>query len=101
MIVAIVSFALPRAVTLEQATALFEPGAPFYQSVDGLLRKNYLLSEDGLTAGGVYLWETKTQAEALYTAEWSARMATKFGSAPSVTYFHSPIMVEPSQVSLT
>ena len=34
---------------------MFEASAPSYQTVDGLLRKHYLLAEDGRSAGGVYL----------------------------------------------
>ena len=33
------------------------------------MRKYYLRSEDGHRAGGVYLWETRVAAEAVYNAE--------------------------------
>ena len=38
---------------------MFEASAPSYQNVDGLRRKHYLLSDDGRTAGGVYLWDSR------------------------------------------
>ncbi len=57
MITAIVQFALPAPVSLQEATRMFESTAPKYQNLLGLIRKYYLRSEDGRTAGGVYLWE--------------------------------------------
>ena len=49
---------------------MFEASAPNYQNVDGLRRKHFLLSDDGRTAGGVYLWDSREQAEALYDEAW-------------------------------
>ena len=63
MITAIVHFPLPAPLTLEEATEVFRSTAPIYRNVPGLVRKVYLLSEDGRTAGGVYLWETRAAAE--------------------------------------
>jgi Putative mono-oxygenase ydhR len=95
MIVAVVNFALPAPLSLEKGREVFEASAPSYETVPGLIRKHYLLSEDGLTAGGVYLWESRADAEALYTAEWSERVAARYGTPPSVSFFHSPVTVHP------
>jgi uncharacterized lipoprotein YehR (DUF1307 family) len=57
VITAIVQFGLPKPVSLEEAARMFESTAPRYQNLPGLVRKYYLRSEDGRTAGGVYLWE--------------------------------------------
>ena len=59
MITAIVQFQLPAPVSLQEATRMFESTAPKYQNLPGLIRKYYLRSEDGRTAGGVYLWESR------------------------------------------
>ena len=45
---------------------MFESSAPNYQNVDGLRRKHFLLADDGRSAGGVYLWDSREQAEKLY-----------------------------------
>jgi hypothetical protein len=95
MIVAVVNFALPAPLSLQKAQEVFEASAPSYEAVPGLLRKHYLLSEDGLTAGGVYLWESRAHADALYTTAWSARVASRYGTAPTVSFFHSPVTVHP------
>ena len=57
MITALVQFRLPQPVAREKAQQLFVGSAPKYREASGLIRKYYLLSEDGGTAGGVYLWK--------------------------------------------
>lgn len=94
MIVTLTSFALPAPITREQARDLFLATAPTYRGVPGLLRKHYLLSEDGRTAGGVYFWTSRAAAEALYTDAWRAFVRGKYGTPPSVTYFDSPVVVD-------
>ena len=76
MIVAIVTFRLPKPVSLGEMTETFQSTAPRYRGVPGLLRKNYWLSEDGRRAGGIYVWETRADAERVYTADWKK---LKFG----------------------
>jgi hypothetical protein len=94
MITTLVQFKLPEAITLQKAREIFQSTAPKYRNTPGLIRKCYLLSEDGGTAGGVYLWATRADAEALYTREWEDFVREKYGSPPSVTYFESPVIVD-------
>jgi hypothetical protein len=96
MITALVQFKLPQPVTREKAQALFVSTAPNYRETPGLIRKYYLLSEDGATAGGVYLWKSKKDAEGLYTEAWGNYIKEKYGAPPSVTYFDSPVVVDNS-----
>lgn len=69
MITTITTFQLPQPISREQARIIFLSTAPKYLGLPGLLRKCYVLSEDGRTAGGVYLWESRAEAEALYTED--------------------------------
>jgi hypothetical protein len=94
MITAIVQFVLPAPVSLQEATRMFESTAPKYQNLPGLIRKYYLRSEDGRTAGGVYLWESRAVAEKVYSAEWRERVAKLYGNAPQVVYFDTPVIVD-------
>jgi hypothetical protein len=94
MITALVQFKLPKPMTTDQAQAVFAETAPKYREVKGLIRKYYLLSEDGETAGGVYLWKSRQAAEQLYTDDWIAFIEQKYGTKPSVTYFASPVIVD-------
>jgi len=70
MITALVQFKLPQPVTRDKAREIFTSTAPKYREVPGLIRKYYLLSEDGATAGGIYLWKSRGDAKRLYTDEW-------------------------------
>src|SRR5437868_15533343 len=87
MITALVQFRLPQPVTREKAQQLFVGSAPKYREASGLIRKYYLLSEDGGTAGGVYLWKSKKDAAGLYTKEWENVIRERYGATPTVTYF--------------
>jgi hypothetical protein len=94
MITAIVQFKLPQPVTCEQAREIFAGTAPKYREIQGLIRKYYILSRDGGTAGGVYLWNSREDAERLYTDDWKKFVRDKYGSDPTVTYFDSPVIVD-------
>jgi hypothetical protein len=94
MIITITSFKLPKPITREEARSIFQSTAPTYLGVQGLLKKHYLLSEDGTTAGGVYLWKSRADAETMYTDAWRAFVRGKYGTDPNVTYFESPVTVD-------
>ncbi len=94
MIVAIVTFNLPKPATLGEITKVFQATAPKYQGLAGLLRKNYFLSEDGRRAGGIYVWASRADAERVYTPQWRSFVEGKYGTPPVVEYLHSPVMVD-------
>ncbi|HTY20837.1 MAG TPA: YdhR family protein [Geobacteraceae bacterium] len=94
MITAFVQFRLPKPVTPEQARAIFLGTAPKYQETPGLVRKYYILSQDGRTAGGIYLWKSRGEAERLYSDNWKAFILEKYEALPTVTYFDTPVVVD-------
>ena len=94
MITAMTTFTLPKPITREEARRIFLSTAPTYRGVPGLFRKTYVLSQDGATAGGIYLWNSKAEAEAMYTDGWRAFVREKYGTEPTVTYFESPVVVD-------
>jgi len=94
VITALVQFELPQPITREQAREIFLGTAPRYRETPGLLRKYYVLSQDGGTAGGIYLWKSRKDAENLYTEEWRSFVREKYGAPPSVTWFESPVVVD-------
>lgn len=98
MITAIVQFKLPDGTTVEDAMAMFEAGAANYRGRAGLVRKYYLYGE-GAAAGGVYLWESRAAAEALYTDEWKAMLEERFGAAPQITFFETPLIIDNTEQS--
>jgi hypothetical protein len=94
MITVITRFQLPKPITREEARSIFLSTAPKYRGVAGLFRKCYVLSQDGNTAGGIYLWNSGAEAEAIYTDSWRAFVREKYGTDPSLTYFESPVVVD-------
>lgn len=94
MITAMTTFTLAQPITREEARRIFLSTAPKYRGVQGLVRKTYLRSEDGVTVGGIYLWTSRAEAEALYTEQWRAFVGDKYGTEPTITYFESPVVVD-------
>jgi len=94
MITTITTFRVPKPLTREEARRIFLSTAPKYRDVPGLVRKAYVLSEDGATAGGVYLWKSRADAEAMYTPAWRAFVRERYGSDPSIMFFESPVIVD-------
>ena len=93
MITAIVRFKLPEGTSLAAAKAMFEKSAPNYQNAPGLVRKYYLFGEDR-TGGGVYLWESREAADRMYSEDWRKMIAERYGVAPDVTYYETPVIVD-------
>lgn len=94
MITALVQFSLPQPISREEAREVFSGTAPKYREIQGLIRKYYVLSEDGATAGGVYLWNSREEADCLYTDEWKTFIRDKYGAQPTVIFFESPVIVD-------
>ena len=94
MITVIVEFGLPQPISSQQARETFLSTAPKYQGLPGLIRKYYFLSPDGATAGGVYLWQSREDADRLYTDEWRAFVRGKYGSEPVLKYLETPVVVD-------
>ena len=94
MIIAMVEFTLPRPISPAQARETFLSTAPRYRDMPGLIRKYYVLSEDGSRAGGIYLWSSRDDADRVYTDEWKAFVRGKYGSDPKLTFLECPVVVD-------
>ena len=77
MITAIVLYDLPKSIGLEECREHFTRIAPDFLKAPGFVRKQFICRKEGDIAGGVYMWESQTAAEA-FTA---ARGATAFAPA--------------------
>jgi hypothetical protein len=100
MILSILTYKLPKRWSLEEAAAVFKSTAPKYLGLPGLLRKHYCLNEAGDCVRGIYLWKSKADAEACYTAEWKAAVAAKYGAAPEILYASVPVTVDNLQQAI-
>lgn len=94
MITVICQFGLPDAWTAEQARTVFREGTGKFENMKGLIRKYFLLTEDGRSAASVYLWESRAPAEAFFTEAWKDFMVGKYGHRPTVTYYECPVVVD-------
>ena len=94
MITAIVRFKLPATIDAAQAAKLFEGSAPKYRDLKGLVRKYYLFDAQSRTGGGCYLWESREAAERVYNAEWRKMITERYGSAPEISFFETPVIVD-------
>jgi Putative mono-oxygenase ydhR len=94
MITAIVRFKLPATVDAAKAAELFRGSAPKYQGLAGLIRKYYLFDAETGTGGGCYLWESREAADRVYTAEWLEMITERYGAAPEISYFETPVIVD-------
>ena len=94
MITAIVRFKLPANIDSAKAAELFKGSAPKYEGLKGLVRKYYLLDAESRTGGGCYLWESREAAERVYNAEWRKMITERYGAAPEISYFETPVVVD-------
>ena len=94
MITVITQFRLPAPLTRDMAKQLFMTTAPRYRDVPGLVRKYYHLSGDGRLCGAVYLWQSRADAEKLYTEEWKRFVSSQYDAQPSVLFFDCPVIVD-------
>jgi hypothetical protein len=94
MIVAVVSFQMPKATTPADMAGPFKSDAPLFQKVPGLLHKYFFVSDDGHRAGGIYVWASRADAERLYAGDWRAMVEAKFGGPPTIDFLSSPVTID-------
>lgn len=93
MITAVVTIKAPAGLTREQYAEDVKKIAENFRGVPGLIRKNFLFSEEGI-GGGVYTWETREAADALYAGPWRDNIIDRFGVEPDIVFFDSPVIVD-------
>ncbi|WP_262300085.1 monooxygenase [Microvirga sesbaniae] len=93
MITAIVRFPLPQGLSSDDVKAIYEHSVPQFRGAAGLIRKYYLHGADQ-TGGGVYLWESREAAEMMYSEAWRQQIANRFGAAPQIEYFETPVIID-------
>jgi len=94
MITSITQFQLPAGVPTEAIKNGFLEVAPKFKHPSGLLRKYFLISEDGKSAGGVYLWNSMEEARTFSEGMLRSMIREKFHVEPSIGYFESPVVVD-------
>jgi hypothetical protein len=72
----------------------FEMVAPKFKNPLGLVRKYFLISEDGKTGGGVYLWNSMEEARAFSENVLRPMIKEKFQVECSIEYYDVPVIVD-------
>jgi hypothetical protein len=94
------TFQVPEGTSKESLRQTIKATAHTYQGIPGLIRKYYGISDDGKTLVGIYLWESRAAAERLYTAEWVAMVAKRWGAPPLRQEWETPMVVEAAEKRL-
>jgi hypothetical protein len=92
MITAIVTYKRPGGPATEEQKAESRKSAEKFRDVPGLIRKNFLYSEDGI-GGGVYTWESREAAEAFYSGPMMQGLRDRVGEV-DIQYFDTFVIVD-------
>jgi hypothetical protein len=100
MILELVLFKSPpgmdRAAILEDARHT----VPHWRANPDLVRKHYLLSDDGY-GGGAYIWPSKEAAQRGHDAVWCEGVKKHTGSEPTIRCFELLMVVDNEKGSVT
>jgi heme-degrading monooxygenase HmoA len=88
----LVQLPVPAGVSKDQIRAEFTKAIPAYRAVPGLLRKHFIVSEQG-TLGGVYLWQDEASAKAWFSESWHQKVRTIYGVDARIEWFDTPILL--------
>lgn len=90
----ITRFEVTQPIDRDQLSTLFQQSLPRYSTVPGLLSKHYYTEPDSRFAGGIYLWASPEDAQALLTPEFSEAIRARFGSTPTVQVLDCPLTLD-------
>jgi hypothetical protein len=68
--------------------------APRWRGEPELVRKHFVLSDDGSTLKGIYLWRSRAAAEAAHNEEWLQQAEKRIGVRPTIDYFDAFMIVD-------
>ena len=96
MITAIVQFKVAKDADRAQILENMKNVAPKFENMPSLVRKNFLFDGERGIGGGVYTWESREAAEAVYAegGPWREAIRNLYGVDPEITYFETPVIVD-------
>ena len=86
MIAELVTIPLPPRLARDEVLAAAHATTAGWAANPDLLRKHYLLDDQGYSYG-FYLWKSRAAAERAHDEAFRARIRGRFGSEPGFTYF--------------
>jgi hypothetical protein len=93
-VVAIVRIPLNEAMSSEDVRSLAEGMTDRYKEAPGLVRKYFIRGRDGMMWGGVYLWETQADGEAVFSDAWQERVEAVYGNPPIIEWFDAALVLD-------
>jgi len=94
VIVELVTFRATPGADWDAILAEARATIPHWRANAQLVRKHYLLSEDGAECAGLYIWPSRAAAEAAHGAAWRAAVAQRTGAAPTIRYFELQMLLD-------
>jgi heme-degrading monooxygenase HmoA len=83
----------PAGVSRDQIVAGFHKAAPEHQAIAGLLRKHFIIGDNGASFGGLYLWKDEASAQAWFNDAWRERVRKSYGQDAAMNWFDTPILL--------
>jgi hypothetical protein len=88
----LVTIATPDGIDRERLITKFKAAVPVYQKAGGLLRKYFIITDDG-KFGGIYLWSDQAAAQQWFSDAWHQRVRETYGADASIEWFDAPILL--------
>lgn len=85
LVAVLVEIPRPAAIADEQITSAFVESVQEFRAVAGLQRKYFTFSDD--VFGGVYLWDSRSDAVTFFSDEWHTRIQDTYGESAKLTWF--------------
>jgi len=101
MILELVEFNTPKGWSREQVVEDARHVIDKWRSNPELLRKHFLLSTDGKTCGGVYVWPSIEAAQKAHDEAWRQSIIKRTGAAPTIRYFDLFLLIDNEQGKVT
>jgi hypothetical protein len=94
MILELVEFNTPKGWTREQVAEDARHVIDKWRANSDMLRKHFLLSLDGKTGAGVYIWPSIEAAQKAHGEEWRQSIIKRSGAAPTIRYFDLFLLID-------
>ncbi len=101
MILELVTFKAPPGADWDAILADARLTIPRWRANRDLMRKHYVVSQDGAECGGVYIWPDRAAAEAAHDAAWRAGVEARTGAAPSIVYYDLMMLLDNAAGTVT
>jgi hypothetical protein len=100
VIVELVLFRSPPGMDRDAILADARSTVPRWRANRELVRKHYLLGDDGW-GGGFYIWPSRAAAERAHDAAWRAGVEQRTGAPPVIRYFDLLMVVDNERDAVT